>query len=101
GGAALRGLEDDPHLVGRARRQRGRTLPRTVAQRLELVGDAAQVGIDGLAVVAAAAGGEVVALYALPVHRCPGYSGALCQRCNQSSSSAGGTGRDRWYPWAS
>ena len=58
-GARLGGLEDllDP---GRRRRRDG--LPAAAAQALELVRDPAEVGVDGVGLVAATHGREVGAL---------------------------------------
>ena len=66
GGARLGRLEDHAHLLGRARRQRAR--PRAPAQRLELVGDTAQVLVDCHLVVAAPADREIAALDGVSVH---------------------------------
>ena len=65
GDAALGGLEDLPHLLGRGRGQRrgGR-----VRVRLELVRNPAQVLIDGGWVVASATHGEVATLDLLAIH---------------------------------
>ena len=65
GGAALGGVEDQADLLGGAVGERGAG---RVQLGLELVGDAAQVLVDGRRVVSAATGREVAALDSFPIH---------------------------------
>ena len=62
-GGRLGGLEDLPHAAGCFRRDRAAAAP-----ALQVVGDAAQVLVDGVGVVAAAHRREVRALDRGPVH---------------------------------